>query len=254
MPSAVKELAQELSSYMPTYSSAPLTRVNYLMCGGQRKWAQYTRRVQWVRQWTIALLASVEFLASFLNIYCVHIYVLILIVTRPSLPLFMDFGRSILVRHSFYSPYKTCWRSVIPLSHRRMSLFWIFPRPLTRCLTHTSWASSGSLVSKGTSPNGSKLSSASKHRVCVDGHLSTKADVKSGVPQRTILGALLFLGLLNDLPSVVHADTQVRLFVDDCLIYRSISSTSWNSRRTCTAWQHGHCSGECALKQTSATS
>ena len=92
----------------PTSSSAPLTQVNYLVYGRQRTWPQYTRRVQWVRQWTIALLASLVFLASYLNIYCVHISVLILIVTRPSPPLIMDSGRNIRVRHSSYSPYKTC--------------------------------------------------------------------------------------------------------------------------------------------------
>ena len=79
----------------PTSSSAPLTRMNYLVYGKQRTWPQYTRRFQSVRQWTIALLASIVFLASYLNIYCVHISVLILIVTRPSPPLIMDSGRSI---------------------------------------------------------------------------------------------------------------------------------------------------------------
>ena len=143
----------------PIYSSAPLTRVNYLMCGRQRMWPQYTRRVQWVMKWIIALLASLVFLASYLNIYCVHISVLILIITRPSPPLIMNSGRNILVRPSFYSPYKTCCRR-----NSRMSLFWIFPRPSTRCLTHASRANSGSWVSKGTSPDGSKLSSVSEHR------------------------------------------------------------------------------------------
>ena len=61
-------------------------------------------------------------------------------------------------------------------------------------------------------------------RVVVDGCASGSAPVKSGVPQGTVLGPLLFLCYINDLPSVVDPGTQVRLFADDCLVYRVIHS------------------------------
>jgi hypothetical protein len=59
-------------------------------------------------------------------------------------------------------------------------------------------------------------------RVLVNGEMSNAVPVTSGVPQGTVLGPLLFLCYINDLPLV--ARSQVRLFADDCLLYRSVTS------------------------------
>ena len=56
-----------------------------------------------------------------------------------------------------------------------------------------------------------------KQRVLLDGCRSSQADVISGVPQGTVLGPLLFLAFINDLPEAVNHS---RLFADDCLLYR----------------------------------
>ena len=59
-----------------------------------------------------------------------------------------------------------------------------------------------------------------EQRVVVDGEASSSCTVDSGVPQGTVLGPLLFLCHINDLPKCVTS--QVRLFADDCLLYRPI--------------------------------
>ena len=59
-------------------------------------------------------------------------------------------------------------------------------------------------------------------RVVVDGEASDWVPVISGVPQGTVLGPLLFLSFINDLSSGITS--KIRLFADDCLIYRPIKN------------------------------
>ena len=51
----------------------------------------------------------------------------------------------------------------------------------------------------------------------LDGAQSSLAGVSSGVPQETVLGPILFLIYINDLPDCV-SHSNIRLFADDCII------------------------------------
>ena len=61
-------------------------------------------------------------------------------------------------------------------------------------------------------------------QVILEGASSKIADVTSGVPQGSVLGPLMFLLYINDLPEYLTSDTKVRLFADDCMLYRKITS------------------------------
>ena len=53
--------------------------------------------------------------------------------------------------------------------------------------------------------------------------MSDEVRVTSGVPQGSILGPLLFLAYVNDIGK--NIDSNIRLFADDCVIYRKIFET-----------------------------
>ena len=61
-----------------------------------------------------------------------------------------------------------------------------------------------------------------KQQVVIEGESSDSCSVDSGAPWGTVLGPLLFLCHINDIPNCVKS--KVRLFADDCLLYTSIKT------------------------------
>ena len=59
-------------------------------------------------------------------------------------------------------------------------------------------------------------------KVCVNGKSSPWAEVTSGIPQGSVIGPVLFIMYINDLPEVVK--NEVYLFADDTKIYSKIGN------------------------------
>ena len=60
--------------------------------------------------------------------------------------------------------------------------------------------------------------------VVLENCVSTSKPVLSGVPQGSILGPILFVLFINDLPSGLSQGTELALYADDTKIWRSITS------------------------------
>ena len=72
--------------------------------------------------------------------------------------------------------------------------------------------------------------SSRTQRVILDGTTSDQIQVTSGVPQGSVLGPILFLLYINDLPTGTHS--HIRLFADDAILYREIKT-----KQDCTVLQ-----------------
>ena len=64
--------------------------------------------------------------------------------------------------------------------------------------------------------------SGRSQQVVLDGQASDPVPVLSGVPQGSVLGPILFLIFINDLTDNIKSS--VRLFADDCVLYKNIRS------------------------------
>lgn len=65
-----------------------------------------------------------------------------------------------------------------------------------------------------------------KQYVEVGAGCSEMLDVTSGVPQGSILGPLLFLIYVNDIVSIVAPGMSIRLFADDCALFKEVTCPS----------------------------
>ena len=65
--------------------------------------------------------------------------------------------------------------------------------------------------------------------VIVDGEEFTTVPVTSGVPQGTVLGPLVFLIYINDIGNNLSEGTHIKLFADDCLVYRETITAQDNT-------------------------
>ena len=61
-----------------------------------------------------------------------------------------------------------------------------------------------------------------KQRVVIEGEVSEWSEVKSGIPQGSVLGPILFVIFINDLPEAVRSTC--RIFADDTKVYRNVTS------------------------------
>ena len=64
-----------------------------------------------------------------------------------------------------------------------------------------------------------------KQKVIVNGVASSPKDVTSGIPQGSVLGPILFVLYINDLPDVIKNGSIPYLFADDTKIFHSIKCT-----------------------------
>ena len=134
----------------------------------------------------------------------------------------MALEQNIAVNPNF-SLLSMTWPLPLIANHKLIWSSWTFPKPLipsphNRLLLKLDrYGIRGNLLAWI-----SNFLKCRAQRVVVSGEHSDWTDVVFGVPQGTVLGPLLFLAYINDLPH--NLNSEVRLFADDCVIYRQIQN------------------------------
>ena len=100
-----------------------------------------------------------------------------------------------------------------------------------------------------------------QQRVVLENKASDYLPVKSGIPQSTVLGPLMFLLYINDINQ--NISSTVRLFADDCIMYRTVSTREEASslqydldiiHKWCKTWQMQLNVDKCAILRCTRSS
>ena len=124
-----------------------------------------------------------------------------------------------------FSTALTNGSKLLRMEKKSVQYFLISRKHSTRCLILRSWQNYTLLDLMNTHYAGSTtIFQIVFISVVVNDSESAPAEVLSGVPQGSVLGPLLFLIYIDDLPSVLHnLGPEINLFADDVLLYQVVS-------------------------------